>query len=156
MGQVAIDLADSAGIADDAIDGPLRASLAVAWIDEDLEDVVGCQGVGRLGRIGAGLAPHGIGHARQQAEFLRVIGDVQVGKIAVARIAHRPDRRVDESGESGRIAEVVLDIDGLVGQAMDDVRRTGHGHERHGVGGHADGQFRPGRGRGGLRQSGKK
>ena len=155
LGQVAIDLAHAAGIADDAIDGALRAALIVARVDEDLEDVVGCQGVGRLGRIGPGLAPTGYGTQNQQAEFLRVIGDVQIGKIAIARIAHRPDRRVHESGEARRIAEIVLDADGLAGQGRNAVRRAGDRHERRRVGGHAAVQLWQGRNRAGLRRSGK-
>ncbi len=155
LGQVAVDLAHAARIADDAIDGAFRAPLIVARIDEDLEDIVRRQRVRRPGGIGAGLPPHGIRHAKQQAELLRVIGDVQIGEIAIARIAHRADLCVHESGKAGRVAEVVLDADGLAGQDRNFVRRAGDRHEWDWIGGYAARQFRQGRDRRGFRRSGK-
>ena len=59
LGQVAIDLADPARIADDAIDRTFRSALAVAGVDEDLEHVVRGQGLRRFGRLARVFRPTG-------------------------------------------------------------------------------------------------
>ena len=148
--QVAIDAVHAARVGHDAVDSSLRGAPLVARIDEQLEHIVRRHSIRRLSCVGARLAPHRIGHAKQQRELLGVVGDIEIGKIAIARIANRPDRRVNESGKARGIAQIALNIDCAARQRGDAIGSVGHRQEGRRISRHATVQLRQIRDRAGL------